>query len=163
MATYITGYRVSSGSQNKMIALLLHTNEKCVTQLFRHRMSLLYAFSGSGHCWKKNISENTRASDLYCSGNLFSPPSPLSLPIPVCRVGLWTENYEVCVTVVVQVPSSTPQLLPTSTEGLQCASPSLHPFVPRSALQICLHGPQFQTVLQFLASPFFLPLFPWRQ
>lgn len=43
-----------------------------------------------------------------------------------------------------------------------CSVPLLS-FVPRSALQICLHGPQFQTVLQFLASPFFLLLFPWRQ
>lgn len=50
---------LSSGSQNKIIALLLHTNEKCVTQLFRHRRSLFYACFGSGHCCKKkNKSEN---------------------------------------------------------------------------------------------------------
>jgi len=46
---------LSSGSQNKIMALLLHTNEKCVTQLFRHSRSLFYACFGSGHCCKKKI------------------------------------------------------------------------------------------------------------
>lgn len=34
---------LSSGSQNKIIALLLHANEKCVTWLFRHRRNFTLA------------------------------------------------------------------------------------------------------------------------
>lgn len=49
---------LSSGSQSEIITRLLRANEKCVTPLLRHRMSLLDAFFGCGHSCKKNISEN---------------------------------------------------------------------------------------------------------
>lgn len=56
MATRVEVIELSSGSQSKTIAWLLRANEKCVTPLLRHRMSLLDAFFGCGHSCKKNIS-----------------------------------------------------------------------------------------------------------
>lgn len=72
---------LSSGSQNKIIALLLHTNEECVTQLFRHRRSLFYVCFGFGHCCKETKPNKTKqktwASGLYWSGKFLPPTSTI--------------------------------------------------------------------------------------